>query len=267
MSHDPRTTTARRAAPDGIRDEVTVHGFRRPLASVAILALALLCAPAGAGESMGTLRGRVVFKGTPPEPPRVKSTDPACGRGELAVQREVEVGPGGGLSEALVRLPVGTRGGRAQAPPPALVDQRGCRYAPRVVGVVAGQDLVIRNSDGTLHNVHTYRGDATVFNVAQPAGSRDLERNLDDDGLEAGDVLRFTCDVHPWMRAWAVVTDHPYFRVTGADGAFELEVPAGTHTVEAWHPELGSRTAKVTVRPGRVAEVEIVFSANDRPRR
>jgi hypothetical protein len=50
------------------------------------------------------------------------------------------------------------------------------------------------------------------------------------------------------MAAWVGVTAHPYFAVTGPDGAFELKgVPPGTYTVEAWHEKFGSRTATVTI--------------------
>jgi hypothetical protein len=64
------------------------------------------------------------------------------------------------------------------------------------------------------------------------------------------------------MAAWAVVTDHPYFDVTEADGAFELrDVPVGTYTLEAWHPTLGLKTAKVKVKKGKTAKATFSFAA------
>ena len=53
---------------------------------------------------------------------------------------------------------------------------------------------------------------------------------------------------------------HPYYAVTGENGAFRLEgVPAGTYTVEIWHETLGKKQAEVTVTPGVEASVEFVL--------
>jgi hypothetical protein len=94
-----------------------------------------------------------------------------------------------------------------------------------------------------------------VWNLSHPAQAPALIR---DNLGKAGDVVSLHCDVHPWMRAYAVITDHPYFAVTGSDGSFTIaDVPPGTYTLEAWHPELGLRATEVTVRPG--AEAKATF--------
>ena len=70
------------------------------------------------------------------------------------------------------------------------------------------------------------------------------------------------CDVHPWMRAYISVSGHPFFAVTGEDGAFELSnLPAGDYEVEALHPTLGSATGTVTVADGASGSVELTFGA------
>ena len=69
------------------------------------------------------------------------------------------------------------------------------------------------------------------------------------------------CDVHPWMRAALGVVDHPYFAVTGLDGAFTLgRVPAGQYTLAAWHPRLGKRQQEIEVAAGATTRVEITFA-------
>ncbi|MGH7804561.1 MAG: carboxypeptidase regulatory-like domain-containing protein, partial [Candidatus Binatia bacterium] len=73
-------------------------------------------------------------------------------------------------------------------------------------------------------------------------------------------MVAIKCDVHPWMRAYLGVLDHPYFALTGEDGAFELkDVPAGEYTVGVWHERFGTRDAKVKVVPGKTIETSFGF--------
>jgi hypothetical protein len=77
-----------------------------------------------------------------------------------------------------------------------------------------------------------------------------------------GDVVKFKCDVHPWMTGYVLVTDNPFFSVTGDDGAFEIKnVPAGKYTVEVWHERLGSQTQEVTVADGKPVELKLELKA------
>lgn len=222
-----------------------------------------------AAGSEGTIEGKVTFEGTPPTMPELprmneagKPKDAACASKETAEYLLVE---NGGVKDVVVRIAVGgvPAPKRAEAPPPAVIDQHGCRYSPHVLGIEAGQKIAYRNSDDTMHNVHTYAGTETDFNLAQPKGAPD---NAMDVKEPAGDTpYHVKCDVHPWMSAWALVTDHPYFAVTGADGTFKIpSVPLGTYTVEAWHPHMGKKTAQVKVEPGKPITVTFpAFTAAD----
>jgi plastocyanin len=198
-------------------------------------------APVVAGPP-GTIEGVVKFTGTAPAAkPIDKVTDPVC-----AAAKPMDtafVVKNGGLGGVLVRIEVGGAHGEATGNPPQL-QQEGCMYTPRVLGAVAGQDVEIVNGDKTMHNVHTYKGQETVLNAGQPAGAQPLKRPASD---EAG-TLKVKCDVHPWMTAYIVVTDHPFFTVTDDSGAFKIaNVPPGKYKVEAWHPELGTMTKEIEV--------------------
>jgi len=71
----------------------------------------------------------------------------------------------------------------------------------------------------------------------------------------------FRCDVHRWMNSFVGVLDHPFFAVTGADGAFSLKgLPPGTYTVEAWHEKFGTKTASVTIGAKESKDVAFTFS-------
>ena len=51
---------------------------------------------------------------------------------------------------------------------PAVLDQQGCIYEPHVFGMMAGQDLLVKNSDATLHNIHSMPKVNKEFNIAMP---------------------------------------------------------------------------------------------------
>ena len=91
---------------------------------------------------------------------------------------EVIVNPNNTLKDVLVRIAPGTVKGKFTAPATAApVKQQDCMYVPRVQGVVAGQTIEVENDDKTMHNVHTYKGQETVLNQGQPAGSPPIKKD------------------------------------------------------------------------------------------
>ncbi len=186
----------------------------------------------------------VTFAGDPPREREIDvSADPFCAAAKARPSRAIHARDGR-LANVLVRV-VGAPATRAPADA-AVLDQRGCFYAPRVLGVVKGQPLVVKSSDATGHNVHTWDGETTCFNRAQPNPSSFTPASLCvDEG-----VLAFKCDIHPWMTAFVHVLPNRFFAVTGSDGVARLDAPRGTWTVEAWHETLGRRTAEVTIGDG-----------------
>jgi len=217
-------------------------------------------AAAAAPTGNGTIKGVVSFTGKAPEmkvPTKRKDAD-VCK--DKDVTYNAVLTKDGKLQDVLVRIEPGGVKGDFKAPDKhAVVDQHYCMYEPRIQGVVAGQDVDIKNSDGTLHNVHTYKGTESLFNQAQPKGSDPMTKQWEDPG-----VIKFTCDVHPWMRGFVVVTDHPFFAVSGADGSFTIEkIPAGKYTVEAWHTYYGMKKAEVTVADDKPAELTFSYDGTE----
>jgi plastocyanin len=226
-------------------------------------------APAPAGRPVdaataGSIAGKVTFTGTPPVAERLRvASDPACvqGDGPNPLSDAVLVGEGGALRNVFVHVTRGLDPAYTFAMPadPVVLDQHGCRYAPRVLGVRVGQAIAIVNSDPTFHNVHALPKVNQEFNEGQQVtGQRSLRIFTSPEVM-----VRFKCDVHGWMAAWVGVVNHPFFAVTGADGAFTLSgVPPGTYSVEAWHERFGTRTAEVIVGDRQAATVSFTFAAN-----
>lgn len=138
------------------------------------------------------------------------------------------------------------------------IDQANCMFTPRVIGVMAGQEFEIRNSDPTLHNVHSLPSASRAFNNAMPFKGMTLKRKFAAPEV----MVRIKCDVHPWMAAWVGVLSHPFFAVSGEDGTFTItNVPPGNYTIEAWHEKMGTQTASVTVADGSAATADFTFEA------
>jgi plastocyanin len=209
----------------------------------------------GAGLD-GAVTGTVVFKGkVPPSTPvKITADRGVCGKKGPIYDESLIVGDKGGLANAVVWIDGVTGGRRASASTTTVLDQVNCVYVPHVQAVVTGSTLDFRNSDAALHNVHSTLDGDTLFNIGLPAKQRAKEA-LDEPG-----VVAFKCDAgHTWMSAYIHVFDHPYFAVTGEDGAFSIAgLPAGTYTLHVWHEKLGARTTKVTVG-AKPASVGIVY--------
>lgn len=208
-------------------------------------------APAAAAPA-GGIKAVAKFSGAAPAMPKLKrEADPYCAKTPMNDQ-EIVVNPNGTLKNVAIRIVKGAAPAATPPAEPVHIDQNNCMYSPRVLGAVANQKLLIRNSDPILHNVHTYVGATTGFNQAQMKGSKDIEKTV------AAGVTKFKCDVHPWMTGYVIGHDNPYICVTNETGECMINAPAGAYTIEAWHEKYGTKT--VDVAAGQAA-VEFTFAA------
>ncbi len=235
---------------------------RRLLAGLCLL----LSLAIGASGAFADVTGKVKFDGKPPEMDEVDMSavaDCAKQHTDPIKEQTVVVDDKGDIANVVVSVkkePGQTLKGDVPKGP-AFLNQKGCMYEPHVVAMMVGQDLIVKNSDPFLHNVHSIADVNGQFNKTQP-GVNDGEKM--DPQPTAPEIFKVKCDVHPWMEGWVAVFDHPYFSVTGEDGAFTIKgLPDGDYTLEAWQEKLGTQTQKITVKDGKTDKpVEFTFKAD-----
>ena len=209
----------------------------------------------------GQITGKVTFKGTVPEPKKlpISKDNTVCGSGTREI---VEVAVNGGdLKSAVVyiaKIDKGKPWGELEKP---VLDQKGCRFTPEVLLVRKDAEVTIRNSDTVLHNIHTYEIIGTVrrtmFNVGQP-DKGDMKQPIK---TRRSNIVKVECDAHDFMHAWAFAAENPYVAVTKDDGSFAIpDLPPGEYELKAWHPVLGEKSAKVSVKAGATTTASFEFS-------
>ena len=208
----------------------------------------------------GSIRGIVTLVGVPPAE-RVIAMDATCGRlhpGSVMTRLFV-VGPQGQLADVLVYLKAGLEKLTFAVPAqPALIDQVSCLYEPYVGAFMVNQKVSIRNSDRLLHNVHATPTNNAEFNFAQPLQGQVNEKSFSRPEF----FTRIKCDVHPWMFTYVNVMPHPYFAVSGANGAYQLpgNLPPGTYTIAALHRRAGAVTRTIAVEQDKALIVNFELS-------
>lgn len=209
-------------------------------------------------STAGTISGIVTLKGQPPKmKPLDMTADPGCPTGPQPA--EVVVAKDSKLANVFVYVKEGLPQGKFAAPTePVVLDQKGCRYNPHMLGIMAGQPLKITNTDTADHNIHDMPSNNPAFNESQMPTDQPITKKFPN--LEM--MIPVQCNQHPWMRAYINVMSHPYFAVSGPDGNFEIKnLPPGEYTIAAVHERFGEQTMKVKVGPKETAKAAFVYSA------
>ena len=207
----------------------------------------------------GTVSGTVTYSGAAPPPKKLEVTKDVavCGK-ESHVDESLVVGANKGIQNVVVSIK-GIKQGKAMDALGAsfVLDQKVCAYKPHVLVVPINKPLKILNSDGILHNIHSYGKKNPPKNIAQPKFKKEITETFAQP-----EAIPVKCDVHGWMSAWIVAVDHPYYAVTDATGKFTIaDVPAGTYTVEFWQEKLGVETKPITVAASGATTADFAYPA------
>jgi plastocyanin len=213
--------------------------------------------------TLGMVSGTVRLAGKPPA--RVKidmSQDPVCSITGGDNYSEQYVVKDGKLANVYLYVKSGPATAMSAPIPvaaPVVLDQVGCKYVPHVIAVMRGGTVEFRNSDGTMHNIHTMPeavGNQSI-DVSQGAKGEPVRKQL----MQPEVMMEVRCNNHPWMNAFINVSATPFFAVTDAEGHFSISgLPAGDYVLAAVHEKMGEQDINVTVKPHETVKADYSFS-------
>jgi hypothetical protein len=220
----------------------------RHAALAAGIFVALVAPPSLDAQGGGSITGIVSTRAGALQPVRVTIDQPVCGN-ELS-DEAVVASPTGRLANAVVTL-TGVKA-RANAAAAGVMNDK-CRFTPRVQVVRPNATITTSSVDAILHTTNAQiDGGRTIFNVALPIPGIKITKPVGSRGL-----VRLSCNTHPWMRGWIVVTDE-MAAVTDSEGRFTLEdVPPGAYEARVWHETLKGAAQKITVTAGQATTMSV----------
>jgi len=191
-------------------------------------------AAAATGTGWGSLKGRFTFAGaaSQPKPLVVDKDTEVCSMGGMKLlDRSLLVDPSSkGLANVVVFARKTSRVKTAAAETPLVFDQKNCEFLAPVFAARVGQSIDVHNSDPIGHNTNIA---GSSFNQLIPAGQGTAYK----PDAETGMPTMVTCNIHPWMKAYAVFRKDGYVAVSAADGSFTIpDLPAGESIeFQVWH--------------------------------
>ncbi len=207
----------------------------------------------------GTIMGRCIFDGKAPARRQLPVQDAWCGSvGKPVLSEDLIVDAKGGLAGVFVFI---SKGLESYTFPletsPFIIDQKNCSFVPHVAGVRTHQPVHFTNSDGTVHNVNasaSREGQGFVFSMSPTTNTR--MRQFTRSELR----IPVRCDLHSAMVMYVHVVDHPYFAISGTDGAFTIpDLPPGDYTVTAIHERCGRQTTAIHIDATSKTALSLTF--------
>ncbi|MCC9643659.1 methylamine utilization protein [Rhodopirellula sp. JC740] len=179
-----------------------------------------------ASAQAADLRMQFLFDGPvpPPEPLKVDKDKAACGQLNLLDERLLVDQETKGIRNVVVYLYTGRGGTRLPACKPSKrvrkLMAKECRFEPRVVLAQSGDTLILDESEAVVgHSINLNFFENRTSGLTIPVGdNRDIALQKAEPA-----PIPVECNIHPWMRGWLVVLDHPYAAVSDAQGRIEIK--------------------------------------------
>ena len=140
-----------------------------------------------------------------------------------------------------------------------VFDQKACIFKQHSLFVRTDQKVRVKSDDNITHNMRT------VPIVNQPVNftvtANDRIGIAMPVPIPEPVPMKVECNVHPWMKAWWLVLDHPYAAITDKDGRFKIEkLPAGEREFIVWQERAGyiQKSLKVKIEDGKTTDLGVV---------
>jgi hypothetical protein len=234
------------------------------------------------GKGRGTLKGQIVFDGTPPDMTDANAemltkqkTKPECLAGASDAEKAAlgwVVNPKNkGVKNVFVWLAPGDNAyfklsdaDKKPAKATVEIDQPHCAFEPHCAvafttffdgtkQVPTGQTVIFKNgSKNIAHNTNFKLSKGGGNNITLQPGETLVAKEINKP-----DDVSVECNIHTWMRAHIRNFEHPFATVTDEDGNYEIKnVPTGvpvrliTFHEEAKFGEGGNKGKEVTLKEG-----------------
>ncbi len=138
-------------------------------------------------------------------------------------------------------------------PVTARIVQKEKGFSPQVLVVPVGSTVEFPNLDPIFHNVFSLSPPAP-FDLGLYRAGEVKQRTFTQTG-----GYRVFCNIHPQMTALIVVAPTPYVTMTGADGRYSFDLPAGIYRVTARSDRAAPVSVEMTVGPGAAAVPELTL--------
>lgn len=212
--------------------------MKRTFSTLALVAATTLGALSGSAraDDWATLKVKFVFEGDKPKLSNIDgSRDPYCAELEIPDESLV-IGEDGGIANMGFILKEAPKIHPDLVDPPAeaaVLDNDGCIFKPRVFTARAGQEVTVKNSDQTGHNAKSDFFSNPSRNDMIPIGGEVTFKLVAAERANANPI---ECSIHPWMKAFIIVRDHPYVGISNEKGELVIEnLPAGKLEFRIWH--------------------------------
>jgi len=208
-------------------------------------------APPEGASAKGVLEVEVIFHG------EAKNTiihdhDGHCG--SPIQPDDIVVSNDGELKDVVIYLENVSNKRKSVSKSTLIIDQKGCLFVPHVLLCWPKDEIIIKNSDSSTHNIriNPERNSSLNENVAPSNSATYIPKY--------SEFIKVVCDIHPWMNAWIVVREHEYYAVTNHKGFVEFrEVPSGSYKLTAWHPLLGKLSKDIQVVNSQTTKIKFEY--------
>ena len=206
----------------------------------AVALLLIVSMPARA--ETGDLKIHFEYAGDAPDPSAIDVNKDVqfCGKSKLMNERLLVNPKNNGVKNVVVYVYTGRGGSKLDPVPPAkktlTLANDLCRFEPHIVIAQTGDTLKVTNPDAVGHNANLGFFNNKQQNFTIPAGQ---EKSVALEESEPAPIP-VDCNIHPWMKSYVVVLDHPFAAVSDENGDLTIKgLPAGEELVFRVYHEAG----------------------------